>query len=201
MTPKPVTINEMKFSSIREACKFFKINYSTVSKRLKKGCSLNEALTRSIYTLKSHCKYGHQFSEENTILTTKNNHTYRTCKVCLDERKKNRNKEQKTSRPHNLAKPITILGTTFPSIISACKHFQIRYKTVQQRLNRGLSYAAAFTQNTQPKRKTHCKRGHKYEGYNIITRIQNGYITHACRECKRASDRIRGKNRKQEPSK
>lgn len=98
-------------------------------------------------------------------------------------------------------KPITILGTTFPSITAACNHFQIRYKTVQQRLNRGLSYAEAFTQSTSPKRKTHCKRGHKFEGHNIIIRFQNGYITRACRECKRASERTRGKNRKPEPSK
>lgn len=86
-------------------------------------------------------------------------------------------------------KPITVLGTTFPSITAACKHFQIRYKTVQQRLNRGYSYAEAFTQNTQPKRKTHCKHGHKYEGNNIIKRNQNGYITHACRTCKNLRER------------
>lgn len=47
-------------------------------------------------------------------------------------------------------------------------------------------YSAAQWQTA----KTHCPKGHPYEGDNLILRRQNGGVARVCRECKLARARI-----------
>jgi hypothetical protein len=59
--------------------------------------------------------------------------------------------------------------------------------TRRENLMRGLSFCSRHA------RKTHCPKGHAYEGENLILRIRGRFTSRECRECKRAFSRERGK--------
>lgn len=95
MIIRPIRVYNMEFSSIREACEAFQIPYTTVCKRIRKGFSVREALTKPLNGQQPRCKRGHLLSGENLLLKTHNGYTRRECRTCRNEHQKNRRKQLK----------------------------------------------------------------------------------------------------------
>ena len=92
---KPLRVYNMEFPSLREACAVFEIGYTTVQRRIKEGYSILEALTKPITKQQISCKRGHLLTGENLRLKTYKGRTYRECRICTNEYRRNRRQQLK----------------------------------------------------------------------------------------------------------
>ena len=94
-TSKPITIKDKTFKSFKEACRYYKLNSSIVSGRLKTGWSIEEA-------------FG---------LVIKKDGGY---------------------------KPVTVDGKTFRSVGEASRYYNVDYDKARKRINSGWTNEEAF---------------------------------------------------------
>lgn len=89
---------------------------------------------------------------------------------------------------HPRRQPIEIFGVTYASLNEAAAHFGVKRLTMQRRIDRGLTPEQAVTGDGAGRiytRKTHCKRGHELNDWNVRIFDQNGYIRRQCKVCAR----------------
>ena len=146
-----VTIEGKTFKSRKEACEYYNINYATVSTRLDRGWSLEEAITTPN---KKHNNFESSLNNEIDLNGEKIT-IYEACK------KYNIPKQLVYSRyyycgwsfeeifgikdrngKYNLVK---IKNKTFESIRKASEYYKINYSTVTNRINRGWTVEEAIT--------------------------------------------------------
>ena len=150
---KNIIVNGKEFKSITEACKYYNLNYKTVSSRLRKGWSIEEAfglsegkhvkgrcteITVEGKTFKSISEACRYYNLEFNLV---NNRLYKGWSIEEAFGLKYRNDNYKE---------ITVEGKTFKSIAEAAKYYNLRLDLVHNRLRRGSTIKDAFTKDSNP---------------------------------------------------
>ena len=140
-----VILEGKTFPTIKEACKYYNLNYNTVYSRLVDGWSVEEAfglvsrnnnykpITLEGKTFKSIVEAAKYYNLDYNIVYARLNRggwSIEEAFGLVDSKKK--------------GKPITIEGKTFPTIKEACKYYNLNYNTVYGRLVDGWSVEEAF---------------------------------------------------------
>ena len=148
-----ITINGKTFKCKQEACRYYNIARSTLDSRLKNGWIPEEAIKnnnkRKIYkyhkknpiilngnTFNSKAAAARYYNIDPAILYSRENIGWTLEEVLgIVPRTKYNNKPERF---------ITIENTTYKSLLSACKHYNLNYNTVYTRISRGWSNEEAF---------------------------------------------------------
>ena len=142
----PITVESKTFESIKEACRYYKLNSGTVSQRIREGWSVEEAFElierkpkfgktiivngKTFTSIKEACEYYN--IRYNTAIAR---YSYGWSVEEIFELTKRKSKGRK---------PITVDEKTFKSIKEACRYYKLSYNTIKTRLRRGWSAEEAF---------------------------------------------------------
>ncbi len=153
------------------------------------GLALGGAASGAKNRAKTHCKWGHEFTAENTMPNGPNG---RACRACHNARQRVRHDERITPTRKG-AVLITLNGETLSMAQWAVK-LGISRNTITRRLNNGLPPEVVLSKVSLPhpfagkeppiaeirRNQTHCKHGHEFTEANTI-RLKSG--GRHCKEC------------------
>ena len=137
-----VIIKGKTFETVKDACRYYNLNYNTVEKRLSRNWTLEEAFTdiktignsivikgKKFKSVKEACRYYNL--NHNTVKSRLNNNWSIEEAFELKERKNN-----------NI---INVKDKTFKSLSEACRYYNLNYNTTKSRLTKyGWSVEEAF---------------------------------------------------------
>ena len=133
------------FPSIKDMCVYYNIAKNTFDNRIKKGCSLKEALTKHIQKKNKSCTdhLGNTFPTKSAMCehyhitrSTFNSRIEKGCSL----------KEALTKHLQETNKSCTDhLGNTFPNVKAMCKHYNVDTATFKQRCETGYSIEEALS--------------------------------------------------------
>lgn len=152
-SPRPIIIEGKSFESIKEACKYYKMDYDKVCSRLSakgwtKKWSIEEAFELEI---RKDGGYKPVTVEGKTFRSVAEaaryyNMNYDTAKDRINSGWTNEEAFGlvKRARKHSKGKPITVKGKTFNSVAEAARYYNLDNTIVNSRLNIGWSIDEAF---------------------------------------------------------
>jgi hypothetical protein len=131
-----IIIKENTFKSIKDACEYFNIKYSTVNSRLHRGWSIEEAF--GLVKRNNNCK--HITVDGKTFKSIKEacdyyNVDYRTLRSRLKRWSLEEAFEIVPRTKEIKGKEILLDGKTFISIAEGCRYYNINYNTVRHRMS------------------------------------------------------------------
>lgn len=144
---KKVEVFGREFKSMTEACNYYGVKSATVSARMKKGMSLEDALVSKSVPKNRPKKpvvfKGIEFECEDDLYkfygVSRNTVSYRM-------KKKGMSFEEALTHSGNITtgQKVTINNKEFDSIAEACRFYDLNYNSVMKRINRGSSIEEAI---------------------------------------------------------
>jgi len=155
------------FSTVRDMCTFHNISLQTYTRRLKRGYTLEQALTGE--GVKRDTPYKYYDHEGNGFTSLKDMCNYRGVTTCSYQalRKQGYTLEQALSDNTGLAKHTDHNGRVFDTVSAMCKYHGITNAIYYHRLKRGFTLEQALT--GKDTKKDICYNHYDHEGNGFTT--------------------------------
>ena len=150
-----ITLEGKTFDSIKEACEYYNISYSTISNRLNRGWTIEEAFG---LTNKEN-KHGKKpiTIQDNVFKSLAEACRYYNLSYNIVSNRLNRGwtieEAFELVYRNNNCNTVIVKGKTFNSVKEACDYYGLNYGTVNGRIHKGWSIEKAFDKPTNIKRK------------------------------------------------